>query len=64
MLAADDGKPATLANIREVRVRWDDPNDSPDAGKRVFDSMFPIVEAHLSRPRRQGAEAAGPSRAS
>ena len=44
MLAADDGKAATLANIREVRVRWDDPNDQPDAGKRVFDSMFTVVQ--------------------
>ncbi|MGH9385497.1 MAG: PQQ-dependent sugar dehydrogenase [Vicinamibacterales bacterium] len=44
MLAADDGKAATLANIREVRVRWDDPNDSPDAGKRAFDSMFTVVQ--------------------
>ena len=44
MLAADDGKAATLANIREVRVRWDDPNDSPDAGTRVFDSMFTVVQ--------------------
>ncbi len=44
MLAADDGKPATLAAIREVRVRWDNPHDAPDAGKVVHDSMFPVVE--------------------
>ncbi len=44
MLAADDGKAATLANIHEVRVRWNDPNDSPDAGARVFDSMFTVVQ--------------------
>ena len=36
MLAADDGKPATLAAIHDVRVRF--------RGK-VYDSMFGIVEA-------------------
>jgi imidazolonepropionase-like amidohydrolase len=45
MLAADDGKAATLAAIREVKVQWDDPSDSPNAGKKVYDSMFPVVEA-------------------
>ena len=45
MLAADDGKPGTLAAIHEVKLLWNDPHDSPDAGKKVYDSMFPIVEA-------------------
>jgi hypothetical protein len=36
MLAADDGKPATLAPIHEVRVRWNG---------AVHASMFPVVEA-------------------
>lgn len=45
MLAADDGKPGTLAAIREVRVRWNDPADSPDGGARLYDSMYPVVEA-------------------
>jgi Glucose / Sorbosone dehydrogenase len=45
MLAADDGKPGTLAAIHEVKVRWNDPNDSPDAGRQVYESMFPVVEA-------------------
>jgi hypothetical protein len=45
MLTADDGKPATTAALHEVRLLWNDPNDSPDAGKKVYDSMFPIVEA-------------------
>lgn len=45
MLAADDGKAATLAAIREVRIRWNDPGDSPDAGPRVYDSMFPVVQS-------------------
>jgi hypothetical protein len=35
MLAADDGKAATLAPIREVRVRWN---------QKVYEDMFPIVE--------------------
>jgi Glucose / Sorbosone dehydrogenase len=45
MLAADDGKASTLATIHEVRVRWNDPADEPDAGRRTYDSMFPIVES-------------------
>jgi hypothetical protein len=45
MLAADDGNPATLARMHEVKVRWNDPSDSPDAGMKAYDSMFPIVEA-------------------
>jgi hypothetical protein len=45
MLAADDGKPATLAAIHELRVRWDNPHDAPNEGKATYDSMFPVVEA-------------------
>ena len=45
MLAADDGKPGTMAAIHQVKVLWDDPNDSPNAGKKVYDSMFSIAEA-------------------
>jgi imidazolonepropionase-like amidohydrolase len=45
MLAADDGKPETLAKIHEVRVRWNDPADSPDAGRKTYDTMWPVVEA-------------------
>jgi hypothetical protein len=45
MLAADDGKPGTMAAIHRVNLLWDDPHDSPDAGKKVYDSMYPIVEA-------------------
>ena len=36
MLAADDGKPATLAPLHDVKVRW--------KGK-TYDSMFPVVES-------------------
>ena len=35
MLAADDGKPDTLASIHEVKISWN--------GK-VYDTMFPIAE--------------------
>jgi hypothetical protein len=45
MLAADDGNPATLAQMHEVKIVWDDPNDSPDAGQRPYDTMFPIAQA-------------------
>jgi hypothetical protein len=45
MLAADDGRPDTMASIHEVRLSWNDPHDSPDAGKQIYDSMFPIAEA-------------------
>ncbi|MBI1872615.1 MAG: PQQ-dependent sugar dehydrogenase [Acidobacteria bacterium] len=44
MLAADDGKPGTMATIREVKLLWNDPHDSQDAGKKVYESMFPIIE--------------------
>jgi glucose/sorbosone dehydrogenase len=44
MLAADDGKAETLAKMHEVRVRWTDPHGESDGGKRVYDSMFRIVE--------------------
>jgi hypothetical protein len=36
MLAADDGNPATLAPIHELKIRWND---------RTYDTMFPIAEA-------------------
>jgi len=36
MLAADDGNPATLARMHEVKIRWND---------RVYDTLFPIAES-------------------
>ena len=27
-----------------MKFVWDNPNDSPDAGKQVYDTMFPINE--------------------
>jgi hypothetical protein len=45
MLAADDGKAETLAAMRPIALRWDDPHDAPDGGARLYDTMFPIAEA-------------------
>jgi hypothetical protein len=45
MLAADDGNPSTMAERHEVQIRWDNPHDAPDGGKKVYDTMFPIAEA-------------------
>ena len=33
MLAADDGKPETMAAMHEMKMRWDNPNDAGDAGE-------------------------------
>ena len=46
MLATDsDGNPATQARFYPIKFAWDNPNDSPDAGKKIYDSMWPINEA-------------------
>jgi hypothetical protein len=45
LLAADDGNPNTMASMHEIHVRWDDPNDSPDAGPKVFTTMYPVAES-------------------
>jgi hypothetical protein len=34
-----------MAPVQEIKLQWDDPNDSPDQGPRLFDSMFSIVQA-------------------
>ena len=45
MLAVDgDGKPETTAKYYDITFVWDNPHDSPDAGKQPYDSMFPINE--------------------
>ncbi|MGH9384598.1 MAG: PQQ-dependent sugar dehydrogenase [Vicinamibacterales bacterium] len=61
MLAADDGDATTMASMHEIHVLWNDPNDMPDAGKKVYPTLFPIVEAgyHL----RGGKDANLPGRA-
>ena len=43
MLAADDGNPKTMAKMYEVKLSWNDPQDAPDAGTQVYDTMLPIV---------------------
>ncbi len=45
MLAADDHNPATTARMHAIRIAWDDPSDTPDAGMRIYDTMFPIAQA-------------------
>ncbi|MEO8075662.1 MAG: PQQ-dependent sugar dehydrogenase [Acidobacteriota bacterium] len=45
MVAADDGKPATLAQKHELQIEWDNPADTPDAGRTLYPTMSPIVEA-------------------
>ena len=50
MLAADaDGKAGTLATIHSVTFAWDDPNDSPDAGRQIYETMWPINERTYHR---------------
>jgi hypothetical protein len=45
MRKADDGNAATLAEIHELPIWWDDPADSPDRGRQMYPTMFPIVSA-------------------
>ncbi|HUP39769.1 MAG TPA: PQQ-dependent sugar dehydrogenase, partial [Vicinamibacterales bacterium] len=45
MVAADaDNSAATQAKYYDVTFLWDNPNDSPDAGKQLYDTMWPINE--------------------
>jgi hypothetical protein len=45
MRAADDGVAKTMAPIHELPLWWDDPHDSPDRGRQLYPSMWPIVSA-------------------
>lgn len=45
LLRADDGDPTTMASPEEMLIAWNDPNDRPDAGRRVYPTFFPIVQA-------------------
>ncbi len=45
MRAADDGKARMLAEPHELRVWWDDPNDSPDRGRQLYRTIAKVVEA-------------------
>ena len=64
MLAADDGKPETMAKMHEVQLLWDDPRDSPDAGKKVYDTMFPIVRIAYAQRGGKAESMNGKSRVS
>ena len=39
------GAPRTLAEMHETKIAWNDPHDAPDAGTKMYPSMFPIAEA-------------------
>jgi hypothetical protein len=60
MLAADDGKPDTMAAMHDVNVRWNDPNDTPDAGARVFPTMNPVVVSGYQFRRKAEPSATAP----
>jgi hypothetical protein len=45
MVQADDGDPATLATMHELPIAWNDPHDAPDAGRRVYPTLFSIMQA-------------------
>jgi len=34
-----------MAAMHQIHLRWDDPTDAPDAGKKVYESMYPIAMA-------------------
>ena len=69
MLAADDGDPKTMAAMHDLRLLWDDPRDTPDAGKKTYDTMLPIVRtayAHrggMAASMNGKASVSGPHRA-
>jgi len=57
MLAADDGNPATMAEMHEVQIVW----DRPGGGKERYSAMAPITEAAYHT--RGGKEPGLPGRA-
>jgi hypothetical protein len=60
MLKADDGKPDTVASKHAIQIRWDNPNDAPDAGPAAYPTMNPIVVAGYQARRRADPAAQGP----
>ena len=44
MLAADAGHSHTVAEMHELHIWWDDPNDTTDRGK-LYSTLVPIVSA-------------------
>ena len=45
ILAADGSHPPRLAPLHELRVRWNDPADTPDGGERVYSTLFDVVRS-------------------
>jgi hypothetical protein len=45
MLAADDGKPETLAAMHQIKLSWVNPHASATPATRIYDTMFSIAEA-------------------
>jgi hypothetical protein len=45
MLAADGSHPPRIAELHELRVRWNDPANAPDGGNRVYPTMFDVARA-------------------
>jgi hypothetical protein len=39
MLANDDGDPTTMAEIHELELLWDDPNDAPNEGTEPYSTI-------------------------
>ena len=52
LLNADDGKPDTMAEVKNISLRWDDPADTPDTGVQPFPTMNPIVVAGYEARKR------------
>ena len=57
MLAADDGKPGTMAAMHEVRLLWNDPTIRPTRGSEVYDDV-PDRRGGLPRARRKASPVA------
>jgi hypothetical protein len=52
MLAADDGKPETTAEMHEISVRWRNPDGAAPAGSQVSPTMRPVVAAGYAARKR------------
>ena len=61
MLKADDGNPDTMAPMHEIQIRWDDPNDSPDA--RQEDLSDDVSDCEAAYHARGGKDPDLPGRA-
>jgi hypothetical protein len=45
MQAADGSVGRRMASLHQLQLWWDDPGDSPDRGKQLYPTMWPIVMA-------------------